>query len=105
LPWAQVSPINLFCVNGQESKVEIFDVFPCHNSKDKPAVREIAQMLVKSGIKPWVDEDQIRRGTSWQTALRQQIESIKSAAVFVGESGLGPWCGVGKEIFFIVKSA
>ncbi len=34
---------------------------------------------------------QIRPGSSWQTALGQQIESIKSAAVFVGESGFGPW--------------
>ena len=66
-------------------------MFLCHNSEDKPAVREIAQMLVKKGIKPWLDEDQIRPGTSWQTALGQQIESIKSAAVFVGDEGLGPW--------------
>jgi len=58
---------------------------------DKPAVREIAQMLVRVGIKPWLDEVEIRPGTSWQTALGQQIESIKSAAVFVGESGFGPW--------------
>ena len=28
---------------------------------------------------------------SWQTALGEQIQSIKSAAIFVGESGLGPW--------------
>ena len=42
-------------------------------------------------MKPWLDEEQIRPGTSWQTALGQQIESIKSAAVFVGESGFGPW--------------
>jgi hypothetical protein len=78
-------------VNGQDPKADIFDVFLCHNSEDKPAVRDIAQKLVNEGIKPWLDEDQIRPGTSWQTALGQQIESIKSAAVFVGESGLGPW--------------
>src|SRR5690242_4560288 len=48
-------------------------------------------MLVMEGIKPWLDEEQIRHGTSWQKALGQQIESIKSATVFVGESGLGPW--------------
>jgi TIR domain len=48
------------CVNGQDSKAEIFDVFLCHNSEDTPAVREIAQMLVKEGIKPWLDEDEIR---------------------------------------------
>jgi DNA polymerase III delta prime subunit len=78
-------------VNGQDSKAEIFDVFLCHNSEDKPAVRAIAQMLVKEGIKPWLDEEQIRPGTSWQKALRQQIENIKSAAVLLGESDVGPW--------------
>lgn len=78
-------------MNAQDSKAEIFDVFLCHNSEDKPAVREIAQQLVKEGIKPWLDEEQIQPGTSWQTAIGEQIESIKSAAVFVGESGPGPW--------------
>jgi hypothetical protein len=78
-------------VNSKESKAEIFDVFLCHNSEDKPAVREIAQKLSEENIKPWLDEEEIRPGTSWQTALGQQIERIKSAAVFVGESGLGPW--------------
>jgi hypothetical protein len=78
-------------VNGQESTAEIFDVFLCHNSEDKPAVREIAQKLAEKSIRPWLDEEEIRPGTSWQTALGQQIESIKSAAVFVGKSGLGPW--------------
>ena len=77
-------------MNAQDSKAEIFDVFLCHNSEDKPAVREISKKLAEKTIKPWLDE-QIRPGTSWQTALGQQIESIKSAAVFVGESGLGPW--------------
>jgi TIR domain/NACHT domain len=70
---------------------ELFDVFLCHNGEDKPAVREIAQRLVKPGIKPWLDEEQIRPGTSWQKALGQQIEIIKSAAVFVGKNGIGPW--------------
>ena len=78
-------------MNAQDSKAEIFDVFLCHNSEDKPAVREIAQKLSEEDIKPWLDEEQIRPGTSWQTALGEQIESIKSAAVFVGESGFGPW--------------
>jgi hypothetical protein len=66
-------------------------VFLCHNSEDKPAVREISKKLADQNIKAWLDEDEIGPGTSWQTALGQQIGSIKSAAVFVGESGLGPW--------------
>jgi hypothetical protein len=78
-------------VNAQDSKAEVFDVFLCHNTEDKPAVRRISRKLAEEGIKPWLDEEQIRPGTSWQTALGQQIECIKSAAMFVGESGLGPW--------------
>jgi hypothetical protein len=45
----------------------------------------------REGIKPWLDEDQIRPGTSWQTVLGEQIGSIKSAAVFMGKNGIGPW--------------
>jgi hypothetical protein len=78
-------------VNSQNSNGEIFDVFLCHNSEDKPAVRDISKKLTREGIKPWLDEREIRPGTSWQTALEQQIGFIKSAAVFVGDSGIGPW--------------
>jgi TIR domain len=78
-------------VNVLDSKEEIFDVFLCHNGEDKPAVRKICQSLIEEGVKPWLDELEIRPGTSWQTALGQKIKSIKSAAVFVGDSGIGPW--------------
>jgi hypothetical protein len=63
----------------------------CHNSEDRPAVREIAQKLSEENIKPWLDEVDIRSGSFWHTAIGQQIETVKSAAVFVGESGVGPW--------------
>ena len=78
-------------VSGSDPRAENFDVFLCHNSEDKPVVREIARKLTEKNIKPWLDEQEIRPGTSWQTALGLQIESIRSAAVFVGETGFGPW--------------
>jgi hypothetical protein len=71
-------------VNAEASKAEVFDVFLCHNSQDKPGVREIGQRLATEGIKPWLDVEQIRPGATWQTVLGEQIKSIKSAAVFVG---------------------
>lgn len=78
-------------MNAQTPEIEIFDVFMCHNSGDKPEVREISHKLEENNVKPWLDEEQIRPGTSWQTAIGQQIDTIKSAAVFVGDSGFGPW--------------
>jgi hypothetical protein len=68
-----------------------FDVFLCHNGSDKPAVRDIADRLEASGILPWLDERELPPGQPWQPLLEQQIANIKSAAVFVGAAGVGPW--------------
>ncbi|MGB3401761.1 MAG: toll/interleukin-1 receptor domain-containing protein [Microcoleaceae cyanobacterium] len=73
------------------SEPKEFDVFLCHNSKDKPEVKKIAQLLKQNGIKPWLDEWELRPGFRWQPELERQIENIKAAAVFIGNSGLGPW--------------
>ena len=68
-----------------------FDVFLCHNSKDKSEVKRIGEQLKQQGLKPWLDEWELRPGLPWQRELERQIEHIKSAAVFVGSSGFGPW--------------
>lgn len=68
-----------------------FDVFLCHNSGDKPAIREINAKLKEQGLYPWLDEEQLQPGLPWQRTLEEQIGTIKSAAVFVGENGHGPW--------------
>ena len=68
-----------------------FDVFLCHNSQDKTAVIEIAQQLKLTQIKPWLDDWELQPGLPWQPELEKQIPNIKSAAVFIGQSGIGPW--------------
>jgi len=68
-----------------------FDVFLCHNNKDKPEVKKIAEQLKQAGIAPWLDEWELSPGQPWQRLLEQQIGEIKSAAVFVGKDGVGPW--------------
>lgn len=70
---------------------ERFDVFLCHNSEDKDAVRALARQLREHGVTVWFDEDQLPPGIPWQPLLEKQIMHIKSAAVFVGNNGLGPW--------------
>jgi hypothetical protein len=66
-----------------------FDVFLCHNSADKLAVRWTAERLRERGIRPWLDEDELRPGRSWQEELEKLIEHINAAAVFVGPVELG----------------
>jgi hypothetical protein len=68
-----------------------FDVFLCHNGADKPSVRRIADRLEEQGILPWLDERELPPGQPWQQLLEKQIGHIRSAAVFVGAAGVGPW--------------
>lgn len=68
-----------------------FDVFLCHNSEDKAAVKKLGELLKERGLLPWLDEWELRPGLSWQRLLEKQIQQVKAAAVFVGEDGIGPW--------------
>ena len=68
-----------------------FDVFLCHNWADKPAVKRIALQLKQAGVFPWLDVWELPPGQPWQPLLERQIDTIKSAAVFIGAAGIGPW--------------
>jgi TIR domain len=68
-----------------------FDVFLCHNWADKASVRRIADRLEEQGILPWLDERELPPGQPWQQLLEKQIARIRTAAVFVGAAGVGPW--------------
>lgn len=71
--------------------IQDFDVFLCHHGQDQPVIKQIGEQLKLRGIKPWLDEWELRPGLPWQQLLEQQIEQIKAVAVFVGKSGIGPW--------------
>jgi TIR domain len=78
---------------------ETFDVFLCHNHNDKPQVKLIGEQLQARGLAPWLDEWELPPGIPWQRLLEEQILQIKSAAVFVGKSGIGPWQHMELEAF------
>jgi hypothetical protein len=68
-----------------------FDVFLSHNSRDKPAVKEIAALLRDRGLRVWLDKDELRPGLPWQEGLEAGVRASRSVAVFVGKDGMGPW--------------
>lgn len=73
-----------------KEQVEVFDVFLCHNGADKPAVRDIARRLRERGLRPWLDERELRPGISWQPEIEDQIKSVRAAAIIFG-SQMGSW--------------
>lgn len=68
-----------------------FDVFLSHNSKDKPTVRELAEVLKLNDVSVWLDEEQLLPGRPWQSMLENAIRSCRTIAVLVGSEGIGPW--------------
>jgi GTPase SAR1 family protein len=76
-------------LRGKEEVAE-FDVFLCHNWDDKPAVRRLAQQLRDRGLRPWLDERELRPGILWQPPLEDIIAGIPAAAVIVG-ARIGDW--------------
>ena len=77
--------------SGGAGMTKSFDVFLSHNSKDKPAVRVLAEALRARGLKVWLDEWELVPGQPWQEALEEIIETTRSSAVLVGKDGIGPW--------------
>lgn len=70
---------------------ESFDCFLSHNSRDKPAVRDLAKALCDRGISVWLDEEQLPPGIEPEPLLEAAIRSARSVAVLVGAGGLGQW--------------
>jgi hypothetical protein len=68
-----------------------FDVFLSHNSKDKPAVRQIKQALEERGFRVWLDETELIPGRRWIAALEDALKKTATIAACISENGLGPW--------------
>ena len=87
-------------IKGKEAQGK-YDVFLSHNSKDKPAVRTVAEELKRVGIRPWFDIEQLIPGKSWVKALQEAIPGIPCVAVFFGPAGVGPWEREEMEAFLL----
>lgn len=69
-----------------------YDVFLSFNSKDRDAVRQIANYLVDvARLHPWFDEWDLSPGEEWIDGLYRGLEASTTCAIFVGKNGEGPW--------------
>jgi hypothetical protein len=68
-----------------------YDVFLCHNGRDKQIVERIAERLRRAGVEPWLDRWSLVAGQEWQPALGRAVERSRACAVFVGPGDLGAW--------------
>ena len=68
-----------------------YDVFLCHNSKDKDVVRAVDSVLKEFKIETWLDEVDLLPGRFWKPEIHEVITTVKSIAIFIGEHGFGPY--------------
>jgi small GTP-binding protein len=74
----------------REQRAE-FHVFLCHNSKEKPEVRQLAARLRDQGVLPWLDEESIAPGAQFVPTIEQALDAAPAVAVIVGPNWLGRW--------------
>ncbi len=72
-------------------ELEEYDTFLCHNSMDKPAVRQLKRKLADRGIVSWIDEEGLLAGDSFVPELEKVIEKTPTALVIVGPKWMGQW--------------
>lgn len=78
-----------------------YDVFFCHNSKEKEQVEKIREQLKQKGIRAWLDKYDFEPFRRWQEQLEEIIPQIKAVAVFIGSSGVGPWADIEMREFLV----
>ncbi len=66
-----------------------FDVFLCHNDKDKPHVESLYFRLKESGINPFLDKYCHLAGRSFLSGIESGFRASSSCAVFIGPHGIG----------------
>lgn len=57
----------------QTPSLHQLQVFLCHSSGDKDAVRTLYQQLRREGVKPWLDEEDLLPGQNWDQEIREAI--------------------------------
>jgi hypothetical protein len=56
-------------------------IFLCHCSEDKPAVRDLYRRLSSDGAKPWLDEEDLLAGQSWQEEIPKAVREADAVVV------------------------
>jgi hypothetical protein len=69
-----------------------YGVFLSYNGEDRETVQRIAVYLVdEAQVNPWFDQWSLIPGEPWVRNLEKGLEASSCCAVFIGQSGQGPW--------------
>lgn len=81
------------------------NVFLCHSSGDKQAVRDLYQRLRKDEFNPWLDEENLLPGQEWDQEIRKAVRNSHVVIVCLSQAAINKTGYVQKEIKFALDVA
>jgi hypothetical protein len=72
-----------FAQSSAPSAIGELRVFLCHASDDKPRVRELYGQLRQAGFDPWLDEEDLILGQSWEDEIMKAVRKSDAVVVFL----------------------
>src|SRR6266851_5867205 len=61
-------------------------VFLCHSSSDKQAVRKLQSQLRAAGFEPWLDEENLLPGQDWEREIKRAVRTSDVVLVCLSKS-------------------
>lgn len=65
-------------------------VFISHAHKDKDVAKSLAEKLEEMNVHPWVDEKELRPGSSWEEQIKEAVIESNVVVVVLGEGEPSP---------------
>lgn len=82
------------------------NVFLCHSSDDKPAVRELyLRLKAEPWIEPWLDEEEIFPGQDWDLEIEKAVEKADAVLVVLSNNSVNKEGYVQRELRMILRMA
>jgi CheY-like chemotaxis protein len=63
-------------------------VFLCHSTTDKPAVRSLHRALRSDGFRPWLDEEDLIAGKDWELTIQNAVRASQVVIVCLSRAAV-----------------
>src|SRR5258708_3246708 len=80
-------------------------VFLCHSSGDKSAVRNLYSRLIRDGFDPWLDEEKLLPGQEWAKEIPKAVRDADVVIVCLSSASVSKAGYAQKEISFALDVA
>lgn len=89
----------------EEDERQSLNIFLCHTTADKPAVRVLYKQLSASGCNPWLDEENILPGHDWEYEILKAVREADIILVCLSNKSINKAGYVQKEMRYALDRA